>query len=390
MTAQRIRSVTIRKLRWEAEGRRQEAGFYPTAFDGGVTPQTGYVLEILTDQGITGEYTWTTGINGHAADHIASVAPWLVGQDAMERERIWNELRRVWRKYDQLGLGPLDCALWDIAGKAYGAPLWEMLGGYRRRLPAYASTLFGDDAGVGPLGTAARYAEFAKHCVSLGYRAIKLHGWNDGDIRREIDLIFAVREAVGPDVALMLDPSGAYRTFGDILEVGRALDEADFYWFEDPGMEGGTSAFAYRKLRESLRTPFLQGEHIRGLQAHMDNVLAGGTDFMRADAGLDGGVTGVLKIAHAAESLGIDVELHATSAVHRHLMSSLRNSNFYELGLVAPSLNVVTAPFFSDYSERLDEIDEDGTVGVPEGPGLGTTLDREWIAAHQVDVVAFD
>jgi L-alanine-DL-glutamate epimerase-like enolase superfamily enzyme len=390
MATQLIQSVTIRKLQWEARGRRQEAGFYPTAYDGGVTPQTGFVLEIRTDAGIVGEYTWTTGINGHAADHIRSVAPWLIGQNALERERIWNELRRVWRKYDQLGLGPLDCALWDAAGKTYGAPLWELLGGYRTRLPAYASTLFGDDAGIGPLGTPAKYAEFAKHCVSLGYRAIKIHGWNDGDIRREIDLVFAVREAVGPDVALMLDPSGAYRTFGDILSVGRALDEAHFYWYEDPGMEGGTSAFAYRKLREMLATPFLQGEHIRGLQAHMDNVLDGGTDFMRADAGLDGGVTGVLKIAHAAESLGIDVELHATSPVHRHLMSSLRNSNFYEMGLVAPSLDAITPPFFAEYADRLDEIDADGTVGVPDGPGLGTPLDQEWIAAHEVDVFVAD
>jgi L-alanine-DL-glutamate epimerase-like enolase superfamily enzyme len=139
-----------------------------------------------------------------------------------------------------------------------------------------------------------------------------------------------------------------------------------------------------------LRTPFLQGEHIRGLQAHMDNVLAGGTDFMRADAGLDGGVTGVLKIAHAAEALGIDVELHATSPVHRHLMASLRNSNFYEMGLVAPSLNDITPPFFEDYADRLDEVDADGTVGVPDGPGLGTPLNREWIAAHEVDVFVAD
>ncbi|MDQ4138610.1 MAG: mandelate racemase [Actinomycetota bacterium] len=390
MAEQLIRSITIRKLRWEAEGRRQEAGFYPTAYDGGRTPQTGFVLEITTDQGVTGEYTWTTGINGHAADHIRSVAAWLIGQNPFERERIWNELRRVWRKYDQLGLGPLDVALWDIAGKTYDAPLWQLLGGHRKRLPAYASTLFGDDAGVGPLGTPEKYGEFAKHCVALGYRAVKLHGWNDGDIRREIDLVFAVREAVGPDIALMLDPSGAYNTFGDVLTVGRALDEANFYWYEDPGIEGGNSAFAYRKLREMLKTPFLQGEHIRGLQPHMDNILAGGTDFMRADAGLDGGVTGVLKIAHAAEALGVDVELHATSPVHRHLMAAIRNSNFYELGLVAPSLHRASPPFFADYVDDLTEVDENGTVGVPDGPGLGTPLDHEWIAAHQVETVTFD
>jgi L-alanine-DL-glutamate epimerase-like enolase superfamily enzyme len=387
----RIRSVTIRRLGWEASGRKQDpSGFYPVAWDGGVARQIGYVLEIATDSGFVGEYTWTTGVNGQAATQIEAVAGWLVGQDAFERERIWNDLRRAWRKYDQLGLGPIDCALWDIAGKVYDAPLSQLLGGYRKRLPAYASTLFGDEAGLGPLGTPEAYAAFARTCVELGYRAFKIHGWNDGDIRREIANVERIRDAVGSDVDLMLDPSGAYRTFGDVLTVGRALDDAEFYWYEDPGLEGGTSAFAYRKLREMLRTPFLQGEHVRGLQAHADQILAGGTDFMRADAGLDGGVTGVLKIAHTAEALGVDVELHGPMPVHRHVMSALRNSNFYEMGLVAPSLSVISPPFFVDYSDRLEEVDGDGTVGVPAGPGLGTPLDRDWIEAHETAVVAFN
>lgn len=382
-----ITGVTIRKLRWETTGRTQDpSGFYPVAWNGGTSAQTGFVLEISTDVGVTGEYTWTTGVNGLAADQIASVAGWLVGHDAFQRERIWADLNRAWRKYDRLGVGPIDCALWDLAGKVYDAPLSQLLGGYRERLPAYASSLFGDEAGDGPLGTPQAYAEFAQACVALGYRAFKIHGWNDGDVRREITNVLGVRDAVGPEIALMLDPSGAYETFGDILEVGRAVDAAGFYWYEDPGKEGGASIFAYRKLRELLRTPFLQGEHVRGLQAHADQVIGGGTDFMRADAGLDGGVTGVLKIAHTAEALGIDVELHGPSPVHRHLMAALRNSNFYELGLVAPSLTRISSPVFADYVDDLHAVAPDGTVGVPTGAGLGTPLDREWIAAHEVDV----
>ncbi|KRA24280.1 hypothetical protein ASD65_07475 [Microbacterium sp. Root61] len=386
-----IRSVTLRKLRWRTQGRTQDrSGFYPVAWDDGIATQTGYVLELATDAGITGEYTWTTGVNGHAAQQIESVAGWLVGQDAFQRERIWADLHRAWRKYDRLGIGPIDCALWDIAGKAYEASLSQMLGGYRERLPAYASTLFGDDEGAGPLGTPEAFADFARECVDLGYRAVKIHGWNNGDIEREIRNVRGVRTAVGPDIALMLDPSGAYETFGDVLSVGRALDEEQFYWYEDPGKEGGTSAFAYKKLRELIRTPLLQGEHVRGLQAHADQVLAGGTDFMRADAGLDGGVTGVLKIAHLAEALGIDVELHGPSPVHRHIMSALRNSNFYEMGLVAPSLRQISFGGFADYSDDLAEVDANGTVGIPRGHGLATPLDQEWIAAHQIDELVFD
>ena len=252
-------------------------------------------------------------------------------------------------------------------------------------MPAYASTLHGDE--TGPLSSPQDYADFAVACVELGYRAFKIHGWAAGPLGREIETVHAVRTAVGPDVALMLDPGSAYTTFADALTVGRALDEAGYYWYEDPYQEGGVSAHAHRRLRELLRTPLLMGEHVRGFSAHVDQVVAGGTDFVRADAGLDAGITGVMKLAHAAEGLGLDVELHGPGPAHRHCMAAIRNTNFYELGLVAPSLPSVSAgfPVYADFRDDLASVDAEGTVGVPTGPGLGVTLDEDWVAAHEVE-----
>ena len=117
---------------------------------------------------------------------------------------------------------------------------------------------------------------------------------------------------------LMLDPACEYNTWGDALKVGQACDEARFFWYEDPFKDGGISAFAHGKLRELIKTPLLQGEHVRRLEPHVDFIVAGGTDFVRADAYYDGGITGVMKIAHAAEGFGLDVEIHAPGPAHRH------------------------------------------------------------------------
>jgi L-alanine-DL-glutamate epimerase-like enolase superfamily enzyme len=189
---------------------------------------------------------------------------------------------------------------------------------------------------------------------------------------------------------LMLDPACEYNTWADTLRVGRACDEARYLWLEDPYKDGGTSAFGHRKLRQFIKTPILIGEHIRGHELHVDNIVADGTDFVRADADYDCGITGLMKIAHSAEGFGLDVEIHAPGPAHRHCMAAIRNTNYYELGLVHPLVDANRAPVYaSDYSDALDAVDAKGHVPVPSGPGLGAPVNWDFVRAQQTDEVVY-
>ena len=150
--------------------------------------------------------------------------------------------------------------------------------------------------------------------------------------------MLATRKAVGDGMDLMIDPGCEYENWGDALKVGKACDEAGYFWYEDPYKDGGISAYAHKRLREFINTPILMGEHIRGIEPRVDNLIAEGTDFVRADVDYDGGITGVMKLAHVAEGFGLDVEIHAPGHAPRHCMAAIRNTNYYELGLVNPKV----------------------------------------------------
>jgi L-alanine-DL-glutamate epimerase-like enolase superfamily enzyme len=190
---------------------------------------------------------------------------------------------------------------------------------------------------------------------------------------------------------LMLDPACEYQTWADTLKVGRACDEARYFWLEDPYRDGGLSSFGHRKLRQLIRTPILIGEHLRGHELHVDAVVGDGTDFVRADPDYDCGITGVMKIAHSAEGFGLDVEIHAGGPAHRQCMAAIRNTNYYELGLVHPRVErTMPHVYAGDYSDELDAIDARGHVPVPRGPGLGVPVDWGWVHAHEKDVLIID
>jgi L-alanine-DL-glutamate epimerase-like enolase superfamily enzyme len=282
-----------------------------------------------------------------------------------------------------MGMSQVDMALWDLAGKWLEVPVYQLLGEHRRSFPAYASTYCGDREPDG-LRSPEAYADFAEQCLAMGYRAFKIHPWQDASIDEHVRLVEAVGKRVGGRMDLMLDPFCAIQTFGDAVKLGRACDAHGYYWYEDPFKDGGVSAFAHRKLRELIKTPILQLEHVRGLEAHMDFVLADGTDFVRVDQDYDGGITGAMKIAHAAEGFGLDVEPHAPGPSRRQCMAATRNSNYYELGLVHPRVRPFHAPVYTcGYSDEMDAIDGNGNVTVPDLPGLGVTFDWQYIEAHK-------
>jgi L-alanine-DL-glutamate epimerase-like enolase superfamily enzyme len=379
----RITRLVVTQFKYEIVdmGLEETLGFDTVYRPGSRLPLTGSILTIETNIGVSGEVPGRVN---------ARTARYLLGRNPLQRESIWHDLKRANRSENGTPPGSVDIALWDLAGKIYNAPIHQMLGGWKKKLPAYASTYHGDENGG--LSTAEDFAEFARYCKEeLGYPAFKIHGWINGPIAREVAAVLAIREAVGPEMALLLDPAGAFGTFDDVLRVGRACDEARYMWYEDPFRGGGFSQYEHVQLRNFIKTPLLLGEDVRGLEAKADTIVSRASDYVRANANADGGITGLMKIASLAEAHGLDVELHGGGLAHRHCMASIRNTNYYELGLIHPLIKVTKPPVLApEFTDELENVDADGHVAVPQGPGLGAEIDWDYIKAHQCNEVTYE
>jgi L-alanine-DL-glutamate epimerase-like enolase superfamily enzyme len=366
---------------------RDYNGFNLVYEPGGKVNNQGWIIRIFTDQGITGEYT-----GGGDAEFatLPRFAAYLLGKSALQRERIYSDVRRALRQVARIGYAPVDNALWDLAGKLYDTPVHKLLGGYKTELPCYASTYHGDHQPDG-LSSPDAFADFAQECQEKGYPAFKIHGWGRAPIAQEMANVRAVGERVGRKMDLMLDPACEYITFGDAVKVGWACDEYHYFWYEDPFRDGGISQFAHRKLRQLIRTPLLQTEHVRSLEPHIDFAIADATDYVRGDVGYDG-VTGVMKLAHACEALGLDIELHGPGPAQRQCMAAIRNTNYYEMGLLHPKAPASHPEhlYLDGYQDSLDAIDSAGNVPVPQGPGLGVAINWEWVDRSRTDLITFD
>ena len=345
-----------------------------------------YAVRVATNDGCEGSYV-THWVGTEAAlGQTIMLAPHLLGRNAEHREAIYDDLKRELRAYDHMGHGPLDIALWDLFGRKYGLSVAAMLGAYKERLPTYASTHHGQDE-PGGLDSVDAFGDFAKACRDLGFPGFKIHGWHDGNKRREAAVVLKVREAVGDGIEIMVDPGCELRTWADALYVGRACDEAKCFWYEDPYRDSGVSVEGQKMLRAKLKTPLLVSEHIRGPEQKASFALAGACDMIHTDPEYDLGITGVMKIAHFAESIGMDIQVHACGPAHRACVAAIRNTHFYELALVGPDMpNLVPPVYTCGYSDAIDAVASEGCVPVPGGPGLGVSYDWEFIRRNAIAV----
>lgn len=378
-----ITRVEVHEFTYQVPDVGFDGGGFDLVYVPGVgAPISKFALAIETHDGSRGEYVGLWGATPMALGQVRLLASRLPGRDALARELIYDDFKRALRQYDHMGHGPIDIALWDLAGKRFGASVSQLLGGWRTVLPAYASTMHGDRNGG--LSAPDDYADFAEHCHTLGYRGFKMHGWCEGRVSEEVSALDALGARVGGRMTLMLDPACQLRSFADALAVGRACDANGFAWYEDPFRDTGVSLHAHRKLRGMIRTPLLQTEHVRGLEPKADFAIGGGTDYLRSDPEYDMGITGAMKIAHLGEALGLDVEVHACGPAHRHCMAAMRNTGWYEVALVGPRVRNPLPPVYTcGYTDDLECVDADGCVTVPPGPGLGVSYDWDWIARHR-------
>jgi L-alanine-DL-glutamate epimerase-like enolase superfamily enzyme len=309
------------------------------------------VLRIGTDDGATGVALATRPGMAAAVEDIVDrvLRDELVGQDPLQREYLWH---RVWEidRTEELPLpvlGLVDIALWDLAGRAVSQPVWQLLGGFRTRIPAYASTV--------TFGSIGEFLDVASQCLHLGYQAVKVHAW--GDARADAELAGRLREHVGDSIPLMYDGSAGF-DLPDAIYLGQALSDAGFLWYEEPMRE--FSVTAYGHLARAVDIPLLVAETSDG--AHMnsaDFIAAGAATFgVRTSASTRGGITGSMRTAHLAEAFRVRAEVLGDEVPSRHLSMAIPNTTFYE--------SLIT----SNDVRKKPEIDSEGFVHAPSSPGI--------------------
>ena len=277
----------------------------------GAVPMTGgearrsihtLLVRVDTDEGITG-FGEAFGLAGWMATHAAIehiIAPRCIGRDPSQIASLMQDLYR--RLYNcgrsgpvVYGISGVDIALWDIAGKCAGLPLYRLLGGdTRKSLPAYASLLrYGEVPAV---------TQYVAQALERGYRLIKLH-------ENKLDIIRAARQAAGPDIPLMIDCTCPWN-FDEALAMSRRLDELDITWLEEPLYPPDDHA-GLARLRAASSIPIAAGENVSNLFEFKRLFEAGALSFAQPSVTKIGGVSELRKIFALAESFAVPVVPHS-------------------------------------------------------------------------------
>ena len=368
----KVTDLSITLFAWEGLPPRQ-FGRHTGRMTGG-TSQLGLVT-IDTDQGVQGHAflgSSNRGANFDAESLLRYLKPLVVGENPLDRGRIYQRMWPRNRNTTLRCIGAVDIALWDIAGKAAGLPIHRLLGSCRDCVPAYASSEV--------LPSKEAYAEEALRIQAAGFHAYKMHPPTEW--QQDIEICRHVRKAVGDGYRLMLDSTWSY-TYPEALRVGRVLEELDFYWYEDP--LDADDITNYVKLRRKLDIPILATEYAPGgFQALAPWITLQATDYLRADVAVKGGITALVKAAHMAEGFHMNLEVHhggnsLNNVANLHVMMAIANCEYFE---------VLLPDATQKYGLVEDlEVDREGLVRVPEGPGLGAKIDFDLIKRKKVAVL---
>ena len=353
-------------------------------------------VQVDTYEGITGwgEVTTDPGpvANRAIAAMIREVNDYLVGENTNEFERLWQ---KIFRSFTYLGtrgavsalISGIDIALWDIRGKELGLPIYELLGGpVRDRIALYTHP-------PEPRNVPDAIAD-AKQIVEAGYEAFKFdpmmrfipggnEGFLDGQLSREglataDEIVGAVREAIGPDIEILIDAHGMYNV-PTAIELANRLAKHGIHWFEEPVPV--ESYRALQQVRREIPVKISVGERLHTRWEFVpifENNLA---DFIMPDVTWTGGITELKKISTMAEAYYIPVSPHDASGpinvlAGAHVM--MTTPNFYKLETSRYSLSAYGAFIEPGLDIR------NGDLFVPNTPGLGVEMDMDYLHSHVV------
>jgi L-alanine-DL-glutamate epimerase-like enolase superfamily enzyme len=338
------------------------------------------VASIVTNSGIEGTYL----LEDHYFHVNWSNLGWLeyaknacVGKSVIDLPAITSQWVPEKRRLGQSSYASaIDNCLWDILGQAVGLPIYQILGAYRHRVLAYASTQHHE--------TLEQFVDEVKVCKAQGFTAYKIHppSPNGGhDYKLDIEVAKAVREAVGPDFTLMIDPVGVY-TREEAIKVGRAIQDLGYVFYEDPLPTKDIEGLV--ELCRDLDIPVHIGEFLGSIYEYPEYLRRGATDAVRFIVDNVGGITAGMKLGHMAECFEMECAPHNWGnvyyhAVHFHCELAMPNNRWFEMTVPLGSSDLA---FIKDKFR----ITPDGYVEAPKKPGLGYEIDRDALDKFTVSI----
>ena len=354
-------------------------------------------VKIETDEGLTGwgEVTPSTRYHNRAVWALFGQSnDLLVGDDASQIEAIWHKIFRALSHMGSRGavtnlISGIDIALWDIRGKALGLPIYQLLGGrLRDRIALYTHA-------TGP--TLESIIESARFIVDGGYTTLKTdpfpqsaeegatpRGYLSGQISAEaenygLDVISAIREAVGPNIEILIDAHGRFNV-PTAIRLANRLAEYQIEWFEEPVPV--ESLDALRQVKTQISVPICVGERLHTRYEFLPVLKEGLAEYIMPDVTWTGGITELRKISNLAETFYVPVAPHDASGpinvlAGSHVMATV--PNFYKLEMMREDLMA--------YDRFIDPgLDiRQGSLYLSERPGLGIEMDEDFLSAHTVD-----
>ncbi len=306
---------------------------------------------------------------GAVAAATRELAGLLPGMSVLDTEAAWQRMARAGDWVGPGGLlhyaiAPLDIAMWDAAGKTLGIPIRQMLGGFRDRMPAYASDGFWYSLSLDTL------ADNARKAVAQGFRALKLRVGNEPHPDGEVARVRAVRDAVGPDVSIMVDATETWPV-DRAMRAGRALQEAGVVWIEDPVRHTDIAGMA--RLSAALDVPLATGEHLYQIADFTRLLEARAAGIALIDLGRIGGVTPWRHVASLAHGFGVRVGGHVLPEIHIQLLTAVPNAYLVEY--------VPRSAALLQSMPTLNGAD----IVAPSGPGFGLDLNEDAVTRYTVE-----
>ena len=329
------------------------------------------IVRLHTEDGLHGAHSVNiAGFGGEITRQLFEVEMrgLVVGRDASMPRQLRRHLFENMEYFGNEGLGVfgisiVDYCVWDILGKAADKSVAQLLGQYRREIPAYGM--------VGWLSFPVDdLVDLCKRTIDRGYKAVKIKV-GAPTLAEDLRRIEAVRAALGPDNHLMVDANQVFNVYEGIRR-GSAYQDFDIYWLEEPLRPWMKDGLA--ELRQAVRIPIATGENDYTKYNFKELLVRNAVDVLQPDARRAGGVMEIMEIAGMAEAFGVRIATHGGWQHNCQLLAAMTNGIYLEAG-------------GQTHDDRWHEPVRivDGLVQVPDRPGFGLEYREDWIAERKVD-----